>query len=219
VNVVNQKKQQDNNMMIMTQYNSNPKSGMGASFNTAVVTRAIAHQKVKKYRNQGRSSDSNDNSNTHLPEANSTQDEFHMRKTSIGQNPLHATHFQNKKTDQNNFTIYKAKRQVKMNQFSGRQDENQSFDYSHPMGNASLLVPDNQQMANNSFTSGPSTTASRFYNANKHNRFLSNFNTHKNTNAPVFQNNFVLPMALNSSNVNKTFYNSKQQTQTILAQK
>ncbi len=77
------------------------------------------------------------------------------------------------------------------------------------MNNTSLIVPDNAaNLTNNSFTAGPSSTASRFYNPHKHNRFLSN-NYNPKSNAPVFQNNFVLPMALNSHTANRTFYNSR----------
>ena len=56
--------------------------------------------------------------------------------------------------------------------------------------NASLIQDGaaGSHMVNNSFTAGPNSTASRFYNSNKHNRFLSNYNSNvgKNANIPIF---------------------------------
>jgi hypothetical protein len=62
-------------------------------------------------------------------------------------------------------------------------------------------------MTNNSFTAGPTSTASRFYNPHRHNRFLSgnNYQTVNQAVKPIFQNNFVLPIAFGQA-ATKTFY-------------
>jgi hypothetical protein len=106
-----------------------------------------------------------------------TQDNFHIRKGSIGV-PNHARKF-----DNNLFTVYKTKKENKMRHLiQGKSNGDDSFDYVGGVGvggnglnNTTLIMADTgNHIANNSFTAGPSTTASRFYNAHKHNRFLSN---------------------------------------------
>jgi hypothetical protein len=102
-----------------------------------------------------------------------TMDNFHIRKGSIGAN----SHV--RKFDNNLFTVYKSKKENKMCHLIQPKTSEDSFDYAPgtALNNTTLIMPDSgNHIANNSFTAGPSTTASRFYNAHKHNRFLSNYN-------------------------------------------
>ena len=92
------------------------------------------------------------------------------------------------------------------------------------------------QMNQSSFSTGPNTTASRFYNPNKQHspqnamndtqtRFMQNLQNNRpkivgSINGSqgggqngVFQNNFLLPKGSPNAGMLKTFYNSKQSAQ------
>ena len=58
-------------------------NGTLAQFNTQVVTKAIAQQKIKKQRNH-KTNDSLNDSFSQLQENNVMNDSIHMRKVSIG---------------------------------------------------------------------------------------------------------------------------------------
>ncbi|CDW85359.1 protein kinase domain containing protein [Stylonychia lemnae] len=216
---IKDQKKQENSFLITTQYKTTPNTNLNNSTNNpsniiqatttnfhpisnnnTVISKALAQQKVRKYRNQNRNISNNIVSEASY-ELNQTQP--------IGQtnqdNSYSSITDQRQGGDQKMYTIYRPKKQAKLtNQFTNRPSGNQSFDYNISE-NASLISNENM---NNSFT-GPNSTQSRFYNPHKHNRFLSNnYNTNmKQSNIPVFQNNFVVPISFNSAIATKTFYN------------
>lgn len=110
------------------------------------------------------------------------------------------------------FTVYRPKKAPSIINNTNRivANSNQSFDMAEASGSGDVSMIQNVAAVNNSFTAAPNSTASRFYNPHKHNRFLSNNYPQKHgTGVPIFQNNFVLPMNYNTnnnSNLGKTFY-------------
>eukprot|EP00347_Sterkiella_histriomuscorum_P006616 403352090 len=185
------------NVMLNTMYK--PVQMQQNTMNTQAISKAIASQKVRKFRLQNRNINQTFTQDL-SKDLNQTQAYEQLQEDNSSQ-------VQPFKQDTKLFTIYRPKKQAKLtNQYTNRTNGNQSYDYSNT--EQSSIVQNDK--INNSFTAGPNSTASRFYNPNKHNRFLSNnYNSNmKQINVqPVFQNNFILPMSFNSAITTKTFYN------------